>query len=731
MGFLAGSMLWGAALAAVPIVLHLTMRRKPQHWVFPALRFVKERSEQNRRRFRLRHLLLLAARCGFVALLALAMARPLIQASGFFAGGNAPTAAAFVFDASARMELEQQEGSAVVTRLDAAKQLATDLLTELPERSSAYVFDNREAGPAFPLEPPAAKQRIAAIQPSPAAGPLLNAAARAVAVLAEAEQMQRELYVFTDLAATEWDGEATAAWRDRAAEAGVTLYVVDVSAERFADVALGDLAISAEELSRAEAAQITTTVSATGGEFPKRVAVELLVQAGDDDAPQLRGRTEVELTSSDPIPVDLPEISGLSEGLHQVLVRIDSEDDLSVDDARFFTLEVRPAWRVLVAAPAPASTTAYAITQALAPQDLQTTGQAPFLVDVVALSALSEAPLESFDAVILLDPDELQSALWRRLQAFAAGGGGVGVVLGRNASFVAEELNDSAAAGLLPGRLERVWRAGERRWFLAPDDYQHPLLRDFQSIAGETPWDAFPIDKYWQIESDAEAPVRVVLRLSNNAPVAWERTLGSGRVVTFATPIFETNTTPDRWSSLLAGSGEIAPWPGVLLVHRLGHYLVGAADERLNYSVGDTVTLRTPERGAAAAILELPNGDSLRQTVEGGRFVVSSSYNPGHYLLLSGGEEEGWRRGFSVNLPASATDLRKLSEDELAAVLGDLPYQVGRSDADWERGPAGGRGASELYPLLALAAALLFASETWLSNRFYGDRESTPVASAA
>lgn len=723
MGFLAGTMLWGAALAAVPIVLHLTMRRKPRHWMFPALRFVKERSEQNRRRFRLRHLLLLAARCGFVAILALAMARPLIRASGFLVGGDAPTAAAFVFDASARMQLTRQEGSQVVSRLDAAKAIAERRLAELPERSSVYVFDNREAAPAFPLEPPAAKQRIAAVAVAPAADSLSSAIARAVSVVAEADQPQREVYVFTDLAASAWSEESVAAWRDLAAtsEAGIAFYVIDVSAERYANAGLGDLALSAEQVSRNEAPVLSTSVAAVGGEFPRSVVVELLLQDDPDQEPTLRRRSEVVLESSQAVPVEFSEIAAAGEGLHQGTIRIAGEDDLSIDDVRYFSLEVKPPWRVLVGAPAPAEENAYPFVEALAPRDLRTTGQAPFQVEVVSLAALVDAPLDAYSAIYLLDPDGLRPEAWSRLEAFVARGGGLGVVLGRAASFAIDELNGRDAQRLLPGPLDRVWRAGARRWFLAPDDYQHPLLSEFQPIAGEIPWDAFTVERYWSLETPPDGQARTVLRFSNDAPAMWERSIGAGRVMTFATPLYETNLTPDAWNRLLTGRGEIPPWPGVLLIHRWAHYLVGATDEHLNHAVGRTVRLSTPAAGAAAAVLEMPGGESLRQTIEGGRFIVSSTYAPGHYVLQAGGEEDRWRRGFSVNLPAAATDLTKISEEEFAARLGDLPYRVDRGDGPWDRQTAGGRGGSELYPLLALAAALLFASETWLSNRFYGD----------
>jgi hypothetical protein len=62
MNFVNPFLLAGAGLVAVPIVLHLVMRRKPRRAEFPALRFVRRRHDTNQRQLRLRHLLLLLLR---------------------------------------------------------------------------------------------------------------------------------------------------------------------------------------------------------------------------------------------------------------------------------------------------------------------------------------------------------------------------------------------------------------------------------------------------------------------------------------------------------------------------------------------------------------------------------------------------------------------------------------------------------------------------------------------
>ena len=49
MGFLTPALLAGAALIAVPVILHLVMRRQPRQLEFPALQFVRQRVTVDKR----------------------------------------------------------------------------------------------------------------------------------------------------------------------------------------------------------------------------------------------------------------------------------------------------------------------------------------------------------------------------------------------------------------------------------------------------------------------------------------------------------------------------------------------------------------------------------------------------------------------------------------------------------------------------------------------------------
>src|SRR5947209_6759097 len=138
--FLSPIILAGAALIAVPIVLHLVMRQVPKRLVFPAVRFLRLREQANRRQLRLRHLLLLLLRCAAIVFLAAALARPSIKTSGALGSQEAPVAAALIFDSSPRMEYREDNH----TRLESAAETARWLLTQLPRESDVAVLTSEE-----------------------------------------------------------------------------------------------------------------------------------------------------------------------------------------------------------------------------------------------------------------------------------------------------------------------------------------------------------------------------------------------------------------------------------------------------------------------------------------------------------------------------------------------------------------------------------------------------------
>src|SRR5262245_59360287 len=142
MSFVFPVLVGGAVLIGVPILLHLIMRQKPKHLLFPAFRFLLQRHRTNQRKLQLRHLLLLALRVLLIAGLCLALARPKIFSSRLNLSGERPIAAVLLFDTSFSMGYV----SGGKDRLETAKARAQELLNELPDGSRVAVLDSADPG---------------------------------------------------------------------------------------------------------------------------------------------------------------------------------------------------------------------------------------------------------------------------------------------------------------------------------------------------------------------------------------------------------------------------------------------------------------------------------------------------------------------------------------------------------------------------------------------------------
>ena len=255
------ALLLGTALVAVPIVLHLLMRQQPKHLEFPPLRFIVQREMANKRRLRLRHLLLLLLRCAIVAFLAFALARVRLNASGL-GDAEAPVAAAIIVDSSPRMQYRHDNA----TRLEQAKEMAGQLLKELPAESDVAVLDAQYGSGSFAIDRGAADQRIVTLKPAAVVQPLSGVLEEAVRLVDKSPHARKEIYIFTDLARSAWPAAASDELKQMLDEhKSLGLYLVDIGVREPTNWSLGDVRMKAQVLSRNQPLLLETSLACQGG----------------------------------------------------------------------------------------------------------------------------------------------------------------------------------------------------------------------------------------------------------------------------------------------------------------------------------------------------------------------------------------------------------------------------------------------------------------------------------
>jgi len=708
MTFVTPFLLAGAALVVVPIVLHLVMRRRPRHVEFPALQLVRQRHETNRRRIRLRHLILLALRVAAIALLAAALARPSLRFTGSLGSREAPVAAALVFDAAPRMEYRQ----ANQTRLDAARELGQWLLRQLPDESQIAILDTQQGPAAFQVDRSAAARRIEQLAPAANSQSLPAVLDEAIRLLGESDLTRKEIYVFTDLSSAAWPADAAARLQKRAAELGeANFYVIDVGVKNPTDFGLGELQLSAQSISSRSPLHVRTELVRRGPADGRTVELFLLDDAGK---PQKRGEEILNLEADGSAAVGF-SLGGLPVGTHQGRVQIVGQDSLAADDVRYFSVEVKPPWRILVVDPKAAGTHVGFLTEMLAPESWRRSGQSRFECATIAQRELAGAALDDYAAVCLVDPKPLSPDEWDKLARYVSAGGGLAVFLGHNARPVAS-FNSADAARVLPAPLVRQAIASSMPVHLAPRDLQHPMLAAFRQTRGAIPWSDMPVFRYWELGRPIEGS-HVVVPFSDGRAALVERAVGEGRVVTMTTPVSDV-ARGRPWNLLPVND----PWPLLILANQTMLYLVGSTDQQLNYYAGQTaaISLGGPARYRSYLVAS-PGGTTfpLSADPKQNKIMVTSTDAPGNYRVRAGGEATGADYGFSVNLSMNQTELGRLTSDELAERLGPIAYRVARNRDGIERNVSMARVGRELFPLLILLVAAALAVEHVLANRFY------------
>jgi len=784
MAFVNVSLLVGGLLTAIPVLLHLVMRQQPQRLVFPALQFLRQRREVNRRKLQLRHWLLLALRCAAIILLAVAFARPSVLSSSMgrwmaisLVGGalvtvggleiaalvqrkgrvlitalgvlsmalltalmllvvgagtkgaglllgdeEAPVAAALIFDTSPRMEYRHQNQ----TRLEAAQEVAAWLIKQLPPESEVAVLDARPAPAVLAVDLAAARKAIERLRMTEAGEPLPSVARRAVELLSSNSKSRREAYVFTDLSAESWRDDAHALKETLREHPDLLLYVIDVGVSSPRNAGLGRIELSAETL--AESNELRVTAEVRSHDAPGPQVVRILLEQFDPTLPllvdgqtrlpsaQARGQQEVTLDEHDAQRVEF-RLRGLEPGMHQGFIQLAGSDGLALDNTRYFAVEVTEAWPILVVAPE--GTEPELFTEAIAPFEFQQTGQARFSCTTVAPSQLASRELDRAAVVCLLDPEPIPASVWEQLGRYVRRGGSLFISLGHNAQATSS-FQEPAAQELLAGRLTRVWRSTDREVYLVPERFGHPVLAPFRDRPTSVPWDAAPVFRHWDLELADDAGV--IVSYANGRAALIERAVGRGRVVTMTTPVSDPLRPPGRqpWNEL--PTSEQA-WPYVVLMNELLLHLTDRAGTRLNYVVGETAVLPNdpdeyPERYQLFTPLEQPQEARAHE----GELVIRFTEHAGAYRL-KGVRDGPVLRGFAANLPAEATDLRRLTLDDLSDRLGKGRYQYARNQDEIELEVGEARVGREFYSHLIVLLAVILGVEHLMSNRFYRKTE--------
>jgi hypothetical protein len=517
----------GLGAVSVPILIHILNRRRFRVKDWAAMKFLLESIRKNRRRLRIEELILLALRCLAILLAAMVVSR-------FTGCGRASSAASgsgqgtnvFLLDDSLSMGQKTGVGAifsaatsdlaAELERIPATAQVA---IVEASRASARRPFFGRN----FLTDAKALAPRVRALQPADWRASLAEGLAAARAQFGDATAGGRRLYILSDFRRADLTGDdALKAIRQEYAalrEMDVEVVALDYGRPTSRNFTIQDVRMLDKFAVAKAPLRLGVTVrnnGSTAGETELRPAARMNTAGGVQKVtlpvqavPQLRpgesAAVEFSVTCQEAGPavieVSLPP------------------DELPGDNTASLALEVRKFIRVLVVDGQrdevdPSESESFYFCRAVDPRQ---DGAWGIRTEVIPPQAFSDAAMEDYDAVVLLNVQRLpedfgvhavgdsaatkaaagegnQPAAATRLvsQAVAAlekyvrGGGGLLVFAGDMVDV--NYYNDAlwaGGAGLLPYRMGAVIGRGDAESFVRIDPKSIAADRCLQTFQGE------------------------------------------------------------------------------------------------------------------------------------------------------------------------------------------------------------------------------------------------------
>ena len=736
MAFLNPLFLFGLLAAGIPLIIHLWNRRRVVTIDFSSLMFLMAAHRENARRFQLRHLLILLLRMAILALIALALARPFLTLGLPVASVRAKTDVVIVLDNSYSMAYQDVDG----IRFDKGKVLATDILGTLRHGdSAALILMSDVPNPIFRQLTPDIGSVVAAINDAEVSYRATNvqpSVELAHEILAESEQLNRELYLISDFSRNGWENSDRLLNRS-----GARVSLIPVAKGESHNTNIEEIHPSNQLIGVYLPFQLrVTTANHSVAPLARRI-ITLFIGSEKQKTVSFSAAANESLNTSLTYNFSTP-------GTHTGYFTLTS-DRLNVDNRRYFALDVIGAVRVLCVG----EQTEY-LALALNPhkdsRQPSVNQQRDFLntpptadsrlltADTMILptqctpNQFESFPLEDYDVIILADVPKMTRQADAQLQAFLRQGKSVIAFVGSGSEVASYN------------RLSNFWMPAEfgstLRW-TPPQQvrtYQetHPIFDIFRSEGFST---QYAPQFYSGVVLRPTPESKVIARFGDDTPFLIERGDGTGTVLLYNCGLFAQQNSN---SNAGAGSPTAGTYANDLLVNpyflpvlqQSVLYTAAANNNLVTWSghVGDTYTARYPRSAGGKATIELKsdtdtvkNDDSGADNIsvvpiaEDGTLQFRGTERPGIYQVEVRTQDRRQRDFFAVNVDAREADLVQIPLQQAAA---RVDAQAG-TDAATEGTTIAAdaynmkRHGREIWGELLLLTVCLMLFESYLSNR--------------
>jgi hypothetical protein len=626
MKFVHPEMLWGLLAVAIPIIVHLFNFRKFKRVMFPNVEFLKEIKQETHNKSKLKHLLILAARCLAIAAIVFAFAQPYIPVAGASAkpGGNAVS---IYIDNSFSMEGQGRDGRLI----DLAKNKAIEIVQSFSQTDKFQLLTSDFEGRHQRLVSRGEMtQLIQEVDVTPASRKLSEVVVRQADVLNKSGSDNKRAFLLTDLQSSVTDIEAVKS------DSTIRYYVVPEKSEDLSNVYIDSVWFDSPVRQLNQPEVLNMRVVNTGDDAKESVPVYLSTNG------QQKSVATVQIPAKGSVETQM-NYTNTDAGLKDAMLSV--EDGAIAKDDQFYF--------------------AYNVAQQIAVLELRGTNASNVLSAVFADDPYFSYAIHSennidFGAfakhhlIVLNQLQSISTGLTAELEKFVQAGGSVYVIPSAQTDIVSyNALLSKLGLGQLGAKRSDGTKVGTI-------SYDHFIFKNaFEKTTGNV--DMPIVHSWYEISLPSKSVVEPMLTMQNGMPFLVSTTAGLGRAYLSAVSLATEESNFIHHALFPATALRMAEFsqPTYPLYYFLGKEQAVLL-RNLNLSAEETLRLRNttskeeliPEHRNAGAHTEV--------------FIHATLQEAGNYQLLQANEPVAV---LAFNYDRLESDTRAWSLEELESKI--------------------------------------------------------------
>lgn len=682
MTFLNPLVLLGLLAASIPILIHLFNLRKLKKIEFSTLAFLKELQKNKIRKVKLKQWILLALRVMIILLLVMAFARPTLKELAI--GGTTSAAkitAVFIIDDTFSMSVIDNQGSL----LNQAKATAKNLLKNFQEGDEAALIlvsqlSNSEVNVSKNFVD--IQKSIDAIELSFQSGILHNALTKAVQVLSQSKNFNKEIYILSDFQTGRLADEKSFSDFSQILDEHVRIYAVNYSGKEVLNLGIDDIKVNTQIFEKNKPVNFSLTVTNYSNQRVDNISVSLFVN--NERSAQVS--TNLDAGESKILGI---EAVIKTTGFISVFAELE-DDEILQDNRRYANVFVPDNIPIIIFTDEPGDSRF--VELALIALDNRNT----FVITKKNLSELSAYDLKKYEAVIIIGSQNLNAV--ERLKDYVANGGSLFIAPGSKSSLsnFQNMLNEIG----LPNPYASIGKVGDvmNSFLFDNADLNHPVFQNIFSAKEKTKIESPEIYSYFKINTQGKG--RSIISMQDGASFLGEYRMKNGK-------IFLLNTAPIlSWSSFPLKSIFVP------LINKSILYLASKNKSEINILAGNEFDIDI--RGRSLSPLKIVRPDntetffSINQNDANTFVKYGKSDITGNYKILSGSKviDE-----ISVNADPLESKVKYLDKAGIENYMSKISFKgklfFMNKDEDLNDAILKSRFGSELWKHFLIAALLL------------------------